>query len=69
MIAWGYQRTLPLYHAFVIDMVLANGAEIPAPNEVSMFAAMSEERISAPLQGHRPEDLGPQRKLAKAAVC
>ena len=26
----GYQRTLPSYHAFVIDMVFAIGAEIPA---------------------------------------
>ena len=23
LIAWGYQRTLPLYHAFGIDMVIA----------------------------------------------
>ena len=29
----GYQRTLPLYHAFVIDMVLAIGHGIPAPSE------------------------------------
>ena len=38
LLAWGYRHTLPLYHAFVIDMVLANEAEIPAPSEVSMFA-------------------------------
>ena len=30
LLAWGYQHNLPLYHAFVIDMILANGAEIPA---------------------------------------
>ena len=33
MIAWG----------FAIDMVLANGAEIPAPSEVSMFAKANIE--------------------------
>ena len=63
----GYQRTLPLYNAFVIDMVLANGAEIPAPSEVSMFALANIELRarrgcdSAPPQGRRPEDLGPQQ--------
>ena len=29
----GYQRTLPLCHAFVIDMVIAMGHGIPASSE------------------------------------
>ena len=43
LLAWRYQHNLPLYHAFVIDMVLANGAEIPASSEVSMFAKANIE--------------------------
>ena len=65
----GYQRTLPLYHAFIIDMVFAIGPEIPASSEDRFIHAVnkasSERRqgwgFHAPPQGRRPEDLGPQQ--------
>ena len=69
LIAWGYQRTLPLYHAFVIDMVLANGAEIPAPSEVSMFAkANIELRARRGGDGDFSSTAGPQARRPRPSA-
>ena len=38
----GYQRTLPLYHAFVIDMVIAMEHGIPASSESQFIHAVNK---------------------------
>ena len=40
--AWGYKRTLPLCHAFIIDMVFAIGHEIPASSESRFIHAVNK---------------------------
>ena len=42
MIAWGYQRTLPFYHAFVIDMVIAMEHGIPASSKSRFIHAVNK---------------------------
>ena len=42
LLAWGYRRTLPLYHAFVIDMVIAMGHGIPASSESRFIHAVNK---------------------------
>ena len=42
LLAWGCQCTLPLYHAFVIDMVIAMGHGIPASSESRYFYAVNK---------------------------
>ena len=37
-----YQRTLPLYHAFVIDMVIAMGHGIPASSKSRFIHAVNK---------------------------
>ena len=66
LIGWGYKRTLPLYHAFVIDRVDANGN--PGTERKPLFALANDElqarrgwEFGAPPQGRRPEDRGPQQ--------
>ena len=56
-----------MYHAFVIDMVLAMGHGIPAPSEVSMFALAYIElraRRGWGFQCHKAP-IGPRRKKQK----
>ena len=64
MIAWGYQRTLPLYHAFVIDMVIAMRHGIPASSESQFIHAVnkasSERRRGWGFQCHK-RPTGPQQ--------
>ena len=38
----GYQRILPLYYAFVIDMVIAMGHGIPASSESRFIHAVNK---------------------------
>ena len=44
MIAWGYQCTLPLYYAFVIEMVIAMEHGIPASSESRFILAVNKAR-------------------------
>ena len=64
LLAWGYQRTLPLYHAFVIDIVIAMGHGIPASSESRFIhtvnEASSERRRGWGFQCHK-RPTGPQQ--------
>ena len=72
LIAGGYQHTLPLYHAFVIDMVLTIAHGIPASSESRFIhevnKASSEQDgdgDSMRTEGRKPkglQDQGPRTK-------
>ena len=42
LLEWGYQCTLPLYHPFVIDMVIAMEHGIPASSESRFIHAVNK---------------------------